>query len=126
MKCIGQKIRKDQNPIHIYNSIYNSITEASDPKIVAETQNYRVQGTLVDEIIFKFMIQKEVIVTIATESHLRENLTNLETHITTVKSNIQTFNQNVKVNLEGLKARGERTDYGMTKLLREYHTASYT
>ena len=39
---------------------------------------------------------------------------------------MEKFNQNVKVNVEGLKERGERTDYIMTKLFKEYHVALVT
>ena len=58
--------------------------------------------------------------------HLRQNLANLETYIATVKSKIQTFNQNVKVNMEGIKARGERTDNLITNLFKAYQMESDT
>ena len=67
-----------------------------------------MQETPVGELQLKFMIKKEVIYTRATASHLRENLTNLETNTTTVNYKVNTFNQHVKLKVEGLKARGER------------------
>ena len=43
-----------------------------------------------------------------------------------VKDKIQTFNQHVKVNVEGLKARGDRTYDLITNLFKAYHVASDT
>ena len=43
-----------------------------------------MQGIPVGEILFKFMLQKEVIFMEDTASDFRENLTNLETYITMV------------------------------------------
>ena len=62
----------------------------------------------------------------ATDCHLREDLANLETYITTVNSNTKTFNQHVKVNVGGLKERGESTYDLMTNLFNSYHVAPDT
>ena len=48
-------------------------------------------------------------------------MANLEEYIATVHSNIETFNQHVRVNLEGSKVRGERTDDIMTTLLKAHN-----
>ena len=90
----------------MYHCISNSITEEAHLNIVAETQNYTVQGTPLGELLFKFIMQKAVIYTRTMVSCLGETLTNIDTYIATVNYNIQTFNQHVKVNMEGLKARG--------------------
>ena len=118
MTYIGHQTRKSQNSIQVYHFISNSVTEAAHLNIVAESHKYKVQGTPVDELLFKFLIQEAVIDTRATDSCLREKLANLETYITTVNSNIDTFNQHVKVNVEGLNTRGYITDDIMTKLFK--------
>ena len=43
--------------------------------------------------------------------------------MSTVNLYIENFNQYVKLNVDGLKARGERTDDLMINLLRAYHVA---
>ena len=53
-----------------------------------------------------------------------ENITKLEAYTTTVNFNIDNFNQHVNVNLEGLKAKGERKYDLMKNLLKAYHVAS--
>ena len=53
-------------------------------------------------------------------SYIKENLNNLEAYVSTVNSNIDTFNIHTKVNVEGLKERGERTDNLMTNLFNFY------
>ena len=57
------------------------------------------------ELLFKLMIQKEVVNTRAMATYLREKLTNIYTYMSTVNFNIENFNQYVKVNVYGLKSR---------------------
>ena len=79
--------------------------------------------TPLGELLLKLMMHRSVIDTRATSTYLRENLTNLDTHMSTVNLYIENFNQYVKLNVDGLKARGERTDDLMINLLRAYHVA---
>ena len=79
----------------------------------------------VGELLFKLMIQKSIIYTRATSTYLRENLANLDTYMSTVNSDIENFNQYVKVNVDGLKARGERIDDIIINLFKAYQVASY-
>ena len=93
-------------------------------KIVSEQDKYVRFDTPIGGCLFKLLMQKAVIDTRATATHLRENLTNLDSYMSTVSSNIEKFNQYVKVNVEGLKARGERTDDLMINLFKAYLVAS--
>ena len=49
--------------------------------------------TPVGELLFKLMMKKSIIDTRATETHLQENLKNLDIFLLTVNSNIENFNQ---------------------------------
>ena len=69
------------------------------------------------------MIQKSVINTRTTATHLIENLNNLDTYIYTVDSDIERLNQYVKVYVDVLKARGDRTDDLMINLFKDYQVA---
>ena len=100
MTYIGQQTSQAQNSVQVYHCIYNYIKESAHLNIVSKTHKYTMKVTTVGELMFKLLMQKAVIYTSATSSHLRENLTNLERYITTVNSNIRTFNQHVKVNVE--------------------------
>ena len=101
------------------------MTEANHWNIVAESNNYMDDETSVGEFIFKLMMQKSVINTRAKYTHLRENLTNLDTYTSTVDSDFENFNQYVNVNLDGLKERGERTYDLMINIFKAYQVASY-
>ena len=70
------------------------------------------------------MIKNAIIETRATATHLRENLTNLDTYMSTVNLDIENFNNYVKVNVDRLKERGERTDDLIINLLKAYQVAS--
>ena len=72
------------------------------------------------ELIFKLMMQKAVINTRALATYLRENIINMDTYMSTVNLDIKNFNQYVKVNVDGLIARGERTDDLMINLFKTY------
>ena len=50
-------------------------------------------------------------------------MTNLDAYISTVKSNIENFNQYINENVDGLKARGERTDDPVINLFKAYQYA---
>ena len=91
---------------------------------MAESNKYTEDETPVGELLLKLMIQNSVINTRAKDTHLRENLTNWDTYMSTVNSDIDNFNQYSKVNVDGLKASGERTDDLIINLFKDYHVAS--
>ena len=80
--------------------------------------------TPVVELLFKLMMQKAVINTRATDTYLRNNLTNLDTYIYTLNLDIENFNQYVKLNVDGLKSRVERKDDLMINLFKAYQVTS--
>ena len=80
--------------------------------------------TPVDELLLKLMVKELVIDTMEIATYLRDNLTNLDNYMSTVNSDTEKFNQYVKVNIDGLKARGERTDDLMINLFKSYQVAS--
>ena len=80
--------------------------------------------TLVGELLFKLITKKSIIDIRATATHLQENLTNLDTYMSTVNYNIKNFNQYIKVNVDGLKARGECKDDLIINLFKAYQVAS--
>ena len=100
---IGQQTRQAQNSVQLFQCLTNSMTEAAHLKIVVESSKYMDDDTPVGELLFKLMMQKAIIDTRATATHLRENITNLDTYMSTVNSNIEKFNQYVNVNVDGLK-----------------------
>ena len=78
---IGKKTCQCQNFVQIFHCLNNSMTEAVQLKILAESDKYMEGETPVGELLFKLMMQNSVIDTRATANYLRENLTNLDTYM---------------------------------------------
>ena len=76
---IGQQTRQAQNSVQLFHCLTKSMSEAEHLKIVAEPSKYMDDETPAGDILFKLMMQKSIIETRATATHLRENLTNLYT-----------------------------------------------
>ena len=123
-KFTRQQTRQAQNSVQLFHCLNNSMTEAAQLKIVAESDKYMEGETPVGEILFKFMMKKAVIDTSTTATYLRCKHTNIDTYMSTVKLDIKNFNQYVKVNVDGLKARGERTNDLMINLFKAYQVSS--
>ena len=98
--------------------------ESAHLKIVSESEKYMNDETPAGEFLFKLMMQNAVIDTRETATYLRDNLTNLDTCMYTVNSDIDTFNWYVKVNVDGLKTRGDCTEDLVINLFKDYQVAS--
>ena len=68
---MNYQYRKVKNSVQIYHCISTSLSDSSQLNIVSEAHNYTIQGTMVVEMIFKLLIQKEVINTQPTVYRLR-------------------------------------------------------
>ena len=68
---IGKISRQAYNSVQIFHYLTNSMIESAHLKIVAESNNYMDDETQVGELLFKSMMQKAVIETIETTTHLR-------------------------------------------------------
>ena len=106
---VGQQTSQSQNSVQLFHCITKSMTESAHLNIVAESKKYMYDETQFSELIFNLMMQKVIVNTRSTANHLRYNLINLDTYMYTVNFNIENFNQCANVNVDGLKARGERT-----------------
>ena len=113
--------RQRQNDYQAYSFLSSTADLEGHLKLLAETDKYVVNGHYSGVLYLKLMTLKAIVDTRATASHMRENLTNLDTYmISTARSNIKEFNQYVKVNREGLRARGQTTDDLMVNLFKGY------
>ena len=117
-------MHQSQNSVQLFHCLANFIIEAAHLNIVVKWRKYMDGVTPVGELLFKLIMNKDIIDTRNTATHLRENLTNLDTHMSTVNSNIKNFNQYTKVKLDGLKAGGEHTDDISINLFKSYQVSS--
>ena len=76
---IGQSCCQAQNSVQLFHCLTNSMTEAAHLKIVLESDKYIHNEKPVGELLFKLMMQKSIIIKMATSTHMRENLNNLDT-----------------------------------------------
>ena len=68
---IGNSSHQAQNSVQLFHFLTNSMTEAAHLKIVAESDKYMDNETLVGEFLFKLMMQNAVIYTRATYNYLK-------------------------------------------------------
>jgi hypothetical protein len=69
---------------------------------IDEEDSYRINKVAIGMLMFKLQMLKVVVNTRAMASHLRENLTSLDTYMASINSNIELFNLHVKENRQGL------------------------
>ena len=91
-------------------------------KIFQEVYSYRTNGIAMCALYFKLIMSTTVVDTRATASHLRENLTSLNSCMTSVNSNASLFKLHVKENRQGLKA--DHMDNLMINLFKGHMTTS--
>ena len=121
---INTQSRQAQNDMQMYHCIKNSLTDAAEKSILSERDKYHNHNQPSGPLLYKLLMQKAIIDTIATESLFRENLTNLDSYMSSVKSDIKVFNEYVKLNYEGLRARGGKCDDIMIHLFKAYLAVS--
>ena len=119
----GNQSRQAQNDIQVFHCLSSSLTQEATDKMVDETDEYTIGDTPVGIKYLKHMLDRATVDTRSTASHLRKNLTDLDSYMATINSNIEEFNNYVKINQQGLKARGERTDDLMINLFKGYAAA---
>ena len=118
--------RAVQNNDMMLECILGSLTEGCFHKIANEESSYTLKGTNEQSatLLYKLLMAKSIIDTVATTYQLRNQLDSLEEYMTSVNSNIELFNMHVKSSKEGLKARGQTIDDLTLKLFRGYKAAS--
>lgn len=116
--------RRSQHSYQMYECIMNSLTESARIKINPDADLYTIDGIRCGPLLYRYLMSKAAIDTRATLSHIRENLSNLDTYMATITSNIIAFNEYVKEQRLNLAARGGVTHDLMTNLWKAYSVAS--
>ena len=91
----ANETRQAQNAYMMYHCIMNSLTEAGHNKVLNQQDEYMVNGIPNGPLLFKLLMKKALIDTRATLTHIRTNLSNLDSYIVSINSNIELFNQYV-------------------------------
>ena len=117
--------RAVQNNDMMLECILGSLVEGCVYKTANEESRYTIKGTNEQSttLLYKLLMAKSIIDTVAATYQLRNQLDSLEECMTGVNSNIEIFNMHIRSSTEGLKARGQTIDDLTLKRFRGYKAA---
>ena len=118
---IGRQTRAAQNAVMMYYCIMASITEEANVKVLTETDKFIINGIPDGPCLFKYLVDVVNIDTRATVTHIRTNLSNLDSQISALNFDIAKFNLYVKEQRKQLQSRGERSDDILVNLFKAYN-----
>lgn len=118
---IGRQTRAAQNAVMMYYCIMASITEEANVKVLTETDKFIINGIPDGPCLFKYLVDVVNIDTRATVTHIRTNLSNLDSQISALNFDIEKFNLYVKEQRKQLQSRGERSDDILVNLFKAYN-----
>ena len=118
---IGQQTRAAQNAVMTCYCIMSSFTEDTYLKVLTETDKFTINGNPDGPCLFKYLVDAVNIDTRATITHIRTNLSNLDSQISALNYDIERFNLYVKEKRKQLQCRGERSDDILVNLFKAYN-----
>ena len=118
---IGQQTRAAQNAVMMYYCIMSSLTEEAYLKVLTESDKFTINGNPDGPCLFKYLVDAVNIDTRATITHIRTNLSNLDSQISALNYDIEIFNLYVKEQRKQLQCRGERSDDILVNLFKAYN-----
>ena len=121
---IDTESRRAQNSNQMYVCIMGSLTDAGRAKLLTRTNLYTRNNVSSGPLLFKVLMMMATVDTVATISHIRLSLSNLDNYMTTVKDDIEKFNQYVRQQRQDLLARGQRSDDLFVNLFKGYLNCS--
>ena len=105
--------------------LLDSITESCFYKISNEDSAYTItDGEKSALLLFKLLMSKAQVDTVATNYQFKTRLANLENYMGNVNSDIERFNSHVKDAKEGLSVRGEEPSNLIMELFKGYKVAA--
>ena len=121
---IDDHTRKAQNSYQMYVCIMSSLTDDGRAKLLTRAELYTRNQVSSGPLLFKVLMMMASVDTVATISHIRLSLSNLDTYMTTIKDDIEKFNQYVRQQRQNLIARGQRSDDLLVNIFKGYLSCS--
>ena len=121
---IDSQTRKAQNSYQMYVCIMSSLTDAGRAKLLTRNNLYTRNNVSSGPLLFKVLMMMSSVDTVATISHIRLSLSNLDNYMSTIKDDIEKFNQYVRQQRQDLLARGQRSDDLLVNLFKGYLSCS--
>ena len=109
--------------MQLYECLSKSISKEGRQKISVWRDQYVIDGITSGACFLKVIIRESHIDTHATTSHIRTQLSSLDTYMMSINSDIEKFNIYVKTLIAELNARGEVTQDLLTNLFKGYKSA---
>ena len=117
---IDDHTRKAQNSYQMYVCIMSSLTDDGRAKLLTRAELYTRNQVSSGPLLFKVLMMMASVDTVATISHIRLSLSNLDTYMTTIKDD----NQYVRQKRQNLTARGQRSDDLLVNIFKGYLSCS--
>ena len=116
------KTRSAQNSYLMFRFLRDSLEAEFHSKITLSESSYTVNGEEDGPSLFKVIIMKSQVDTVATISHIREKLSKLDYKMAEVKQDIVMFNDYVQKQMAALNARGQTSNDIFINVLKGYRT----
>ena len=104
----------------MFRFLRESLESKFHNKVTLSKNNYMVDGEEDGPSLFKVIIMKSQLDTMATVSHIRENLSRLDEKMVELNYNIITFNEYVYQQTAALNARGQTSNDLFISVMRGY------
>ena len=120
--------RSAQDAHMLYHCLMNSLSQTGKDKVHLWEPDYMIKkpgSTKVLEsgaALLKVILRESHLDTKATVSSIREHMSQLPHYMGTINSDIEKFNAHVMMLVEGLRARGEKSDDLLNHLFKAYDT----
>eukprot|EP00957_Ditylum_brightwellii_P086383 6572883-Ditylum_brightwellii.AAC.1 len=91
--------QRHQNNVQFYQYLTALVSKNAKIKILAKEEQFKINNIPIRALLFKLLMEKNIIDTVVTNNTYQTNLQELGTYMAQVNSNIDDFNQHVKQNL---------------------------
>ena len=121
---IDDETRKAQNSYQMYVCIMSSLTDEGRAKLLTRAELYTRNQVSSGPLLFKVLMMMTSVDTVATISHIRLSLSNLDSYMTSINDDIEKFNQYVRQQRQNLLVRGQRSDDLLINIFKGYLNCS--
>ena len=116
--------RAAQDSIQLYSCLWASLSNEGKSKVNVHRSDYHIGEQRVGALLLKVIIRESHIDTNATVSHIRTQLSSLDTYLPTIGHDICKMNDYVTSLHDALMARGETSNDLFINLFKGYKSAS--
>jgi len=121
---VNTQTRAAQDSIQLYSCLWASLSDEGKSKVNVHRSDYHIGEQRVGALLLKVIIRESHIDTNATISHIRTQLSSLDTYLPTIGHDIGKLNDYVTSLHDALLARGEVSNDLLINLFKGYKASS--